>query len=31
MKLSPEFVEKFAEIFLDDTMADTFTTDKNSR
>jgi hypothetical protein len=31
MKLSPEFVEKFSEIFLEDTMADIFTPDKNSR
>jgi hypothetical protein len=31
MKLSPEFVEKFSEIFLEETMADMFIPDKNSQ
>ena len=31
MELSREFAEKFSEIFLDDTMADFFELEENSR
>jgi hypothetical protein len=31
MKLSQEFAEKFSEIFLEDTMADFFTINQDSR